>query len=203
MGLRKRAFVFPCILALLFACGFPVQPGPATLPPGTPTASPSRTPTQTAPPPATPSDTPDGSFSGSCAWTWANQELPELSDELRQEFDEASLEGVEIRASAYGENCLDAETNKVVRFTAMQTDFYLSVPVQDPEDHQAAGDWIAKVINILRPYTPGRVPGPNPGYVAIRFISSGGEENLWFSRSEAEKLIDGGTNGDDLYDAFR
>jgi len=81
--------------------------------------------------------------------------------------------------------------------------FYLAIAVQDITDHQASGEVIARVVEVLEPFSPGRVPGPNPGYIGIRFFTSASEENLWFQRTAAKDLLNSGKTGAALYDALR
>lgn len=199
---RKQRLLYGAVVLLfLLACGFPLQPWSAPTATQTAVAA-SLTPEKGGVSQAVPSETPGEPFTGACAWTWANQELPDLTQELANTFAQAGMGIVEVRAAAFGENCVDAQANKVVRFAAMQTDFYLTIPVEDTADRQAAGEWIVKVIKILEPYVPGKVPGPNPGYIGIRFVAPEGEVNLWFQRVEAEELVKSGKTGSELYDAL-
>lgn len=137
-----------------------------------------------------------------CAFVWANQELPEISEELAQAFTQANLTGVqEARASAYGENCLTAG-GKVQSFHAMQTDFYLVILVESTADTNLMGEWVAKVFPVLDLFPPGKVPGPNLGYVGIRFTGPAAEQNLWFRQQAARDLLQKGMRHGELFDAL-
>jgi hypothetical protein len=193
---------FAALLLFFAGCGFPRNPWkPAE--PSTPRPMVISTLAAETLPTTAPSGTPAAPAIGACAWVWANQELIDLTGELARAFQDEGLSGLEIRASAYGENCLDPQTNQVVRFAAMQTDFYLVIAVEDTADHRTAGEWIARSLKVLEPFVPGKVPGPNPGYIGIRFVSATGEDNLWFQRAAAEDFLKSVKNGSELYDALR
>ncbi len=159
---------------------------PATV---TPSAEPSPTFTPT-PPEAQP-----------CGYTWANKDLPEVNDQLAQALMAANLAGVEGHASAYGENCVTAD-GKVQSFHAMQTDFYFTIAVESIEDAGMMGEWVEKIFPLLDQFPPGEVPGPNLGYVGIRYTSSAGVKNLWFRQQAARELLQQGLHQDDLYHAL-
>ena len=156
----------------------------------TPTLEPSPTFT-----PAPPTEEP-------CGYAWANQSLPEISANLSQAFADANLTGVlEARASAYGENCVTA-SGQVQSFHAMYTDFYLTIAVEDTEDASVMGEWVEKVFPVLDRFPPGEVPGPNLGYVGIRFTGGGSEKNLWFRQQTARDLLQQDKRGAALFEAL-
>lgn len=138
----------------------------------------------------------------SCAFVWSNRSLPDVATEINQAFRKQGLAEVEVEASAYGENCLDPTTNEVVRFSAMQTDFFLNVVVDSVEDHQDLGEWIEKLMRVLNEFPPGRVPGSTPGMVGISFTSASDVVDLTFPISKGKNLIDEGLKGSDLFDAL-
>jgi hypothetical protein len=138
----------------------------------------------------------------SCAFVWSNRSLPELSTEVNQAFRKHGLAEVEVEASAYGEDCLDPATNEVVRFTAIQTDFFLNVAVESIENHQVLGDWIEKSILVLNEFPPGKAPGPNLGMIGLIFTSSSDSVNLSFPISKCKNLLAEGLKGGELFDAL-
>jgi hypothetical protein len=138
-----------------------------------------------------------------CAFVWSNRTLVEEAQQVDAAFMEAGMSPVEVQASAYGEDCLDSETNQVVRFTPMQTDFYLTIPVESTADVQQMGDWVERSMRVLESFPPGQVPGPNPGYVGITFGDGTETVNLWFLRSQAKSLMDEGLRGGELFEALR
>jgi hypothetical protein len=84
--------------------------------------------------------------------------LPELMAEVQAAMEDAGLENVTVSASAYGENCYANETNEVVYFAAMQTDFHVTAQVEDIEDGEALGDLTLAIITVLNEYPPGEAP---------------------------------------------
>jgi hypothetical protein len=185
----RRIAIFACLI-FLAGCVItrPDQPALVTTIPVTPTH-----PILT--------ETPSSSEPQQCGYTWANEELPEVSEKLNQAFEDAGFGDLQARASAYGENCMGAN-GQVVRFMAMQTDFYLTIPVEDVEDAQEMGGWIAKVFPVIERFPPGEVPGPNLGYIGIRFTGSAGEKNLWFRQQTARDLLQQGLSQRELFEAL-
>jgi hypothetical protein len=144
----------------------------------------------------TPADTPV------CAYVEASKDAPEASSALTQAYRSADFANVDVRAEAYGENCIDTNTNRVASFSARQTDIYLSVPVQDIHDTQALGDWISRLVPVINLVPADQLPGPNPGNIAIQFTSAADTVNLWFPRQTAQGLIQKGLRGSALYEAL-
>ncbi|MBE0696293.1 MAG: hypothetical protein IH586_05160, partial [Anaerolineaceae bacterium] len=137
-----------------------------------------------------------------CAFVWSSRSLPELSTEINQAFRKQGWAEVEVEASAYGEDCLDPETNKIVRFTALQTDFFLNVSINSISDHQILGEWIEKSMRVLNEFPPGIVPGSNLGMIGISFKSSSDSVSLSFPISSCRKLLNEGLRGGELFDAL-
>lgn len=167
-----------------------------------PFSSPTNTPglVATLTPLPTETDTP---ATVNCAYVWSNRSLPEVTSQLNQAFRTSGLAEVEGEATAYGEDCFDSETNQVVQFLAVQTDFFVSVQVDQIEDPQELGEWVEKIMRVLRDFPPGQVPGLNPGYVGMTFTAGSQTANLWFRRSEADQLLQEGLRGSSLYDALQ
>jgi hypothetical protein len=194
-----RSLLLLVVAALLAAC----SALPVNLP-GRPTNTPPVIPTVTATPEPTSTPTVDPAR---CAYVWSNRSQPELSQAVNQAFRDAGMQDVEAVASAYGEDCLDPETNTVVKFLAMQTDFYIGVNVISISDGQLMGEWIEKIVRVIEQIPRDSIPGPNPGYLNITFQAEGQnglqKVTLWFPRAQAKELIENGTRGSDLYEALR
>jgi hypothetical protein len=134
----------------------------------TPQVLPARSPTDTPSAP-TPTSTPDV-FSTQCGYQWAYQDLPDLT----AQFDPAVkslIPDSTSRATAFGENCV-AANGQVVRFLAMETDFYVFATVDTLNDYETFGNWIAQVIQVVNGYSPEMIAGPKPGFVEFRFEKS-------------------------------
>jgi hypothetical protein len=179
------------LLFLFSACNYPAQGGSAPDLTGVPV---------TAPAPET--DTPPQDDSSTeCGFVWARESLPELS----QEFDAALKEALPQAsgyAEAYGENCITNQ-GEVVRFLAMETDFYATLTVENLEDKQALGKFAEQVLSVLAGFPVGSTPGPQPGYVGITFQSPGDELRLWFTRRDAEAALENGLRGEELFNALQ
>lgn len=138
-----------------------------------------------------------------CAFVWSNHSLPEVSSEINRTFRQDGFPEVEVEASAYGEDCLNPETNQIVRFLARQTDFYIKVSVEGSNSPQVMGEWVERCVRIIEAFPPEKLPGTVAGYIGISFTSSLENENLWFPRSKAKNLIEEGLKGSELYEALR
>jgi len=132
-----------------------------------------------------------------CAFVWANEYLPELSDNV-----DKALKGIQPEAEgfaqAYGENCV-TETGEVVRFHAMETDFHISLKVDDLGDEQSLGELIESVMNVLVEFPTADTPGPQPGYVGINFEAPDESFRLWVMRTEIESALENGLRGEELF----
>ena len=136
-----------------------------------------------------------------CGFMWASNPLPELSGD----FDKA-LKQVQPQASgyaeAYGENCIDNEGN-VVRFLTMETDFHITLKVNDLEDKQVLGKLIEQVLAVVATYPPEETPGPQPGYVGITFEAPTDKIRLWFIQKDGESAIKNGLQGAELFNTLQ
>jgi hypothetical protein len=178
------------IIFLLSACNFPK---PGQLNPGLTVEPDAGLSTET--------ESPQGFATTECAYVWARESLPDLS----KDFEEA-LQEVQPQANghteAYGENCIDSQGN-VVRFLAMETDFYATLEVKDLGDKQALGEWIEQVLVVVAKFPVEDTPGPQPGYVGITFKAPGDELRLWFTRMDAETALENGLQGEELFNALQ
>jgi hypothetical protein len=179
------------VLCLLGACNLPApgQPAPdLTIVP------------DTAPAQATDMPAQDDSYT-ECGFVWAREPLPDLS----REFD-AALKEVLPEASgyaeAYGENCLNNQ-GEVVRFLAMETDFYVTLKVDNLQEKQALGGLAEQILRVVAQFPVEDTPGPQPGYIGITFQSPGDELRLWFTRRDAEAALENGLRGEALFNALQ
>ena len=141
-----------------------------------------------------------GSASTQCAFVEGRQALPELSGRFIGNLKNAALPIETARAEAYGENCVAAD-NSVVRFTAMETDFYVTLDVASLGDEAALGQSLEKILLIID-NIPADQMGPNPGYIGVTFKAGEQVKNLWFTRTRAKALEAQGLKGADLYTAL-
>jgi len=110
---------------------------------------------------------------GGCGYQWAYQDLPELTTQLDYAVKEFAPDS-RAHATAFGENCLGAD-GQVLKFLAMETDFYVFISVEVLNDYQSFGDWIAQVMQVVTGFPPALIIGPKPGFVAFRFEKSESE----------------------------
>jgi hypothetical protein len=110
---------------------------------------------------------------GQCAYTWAYKDLPEISAEFQSEV-QAVIPEAEAHATAYGEDCV--YENGSATFSAMETDFYIIMPMNDLTDNETLATYIVQILPIVDGFSPPRVPGSNEGFVEFTFRN--GEEQL-------------------------
>jgi len=151
---------------------------------------------------------PDGEFPGTtevpsttqCGYQWAYQDLPELSMQFDQAI-KAIIPNSTSHATAFGENCVTAD-GQIVRFAAMETDFYVIAAVDSLEDRAIFGNWIAEVMQTINNFSHDQLAGPNPGFVAYRFEKSGAEFiNIRVSIQQYNETANGKT-GEELFQMF-
>ena len=136
-----------------------------------------------------------------CAYMWANNPLPELSDDFNKILKDMQPQASGY-AEAYGENCIDNEGN-IVHFLPMETDFHVTLKVNNLEDKQALGELIEQVLAVVAKFPKEETPGPQPGYVGITFEAPTDELRLWFTQMDAETAIESGAKGEALFNALQ
>lgn len=118
--------------------------------------------------------TTEASALGQCYYNWAYEELPDISAEFQSAV-RAVIPEAEARATAFGENCV--YENGSATFSAMETDFYVALPVSDLTDKEMLGTLIEHILPILDGFASPRVPGPREGFVEIIF-RNGDEQSI-------------------------
>jgi hypothetical protein len=136
-----------------------------------------------------------------CAFVWANDSLPELSNDFNEALKIVHPEA-EGYAQAYFENCVTAE-GEVVRFHVMETDFYITLKVNDLGDKEVLGNRIKDVLDVMAAFPTLETPGPQPGYIEITFESPENELRLWLMRTEIETAYEKGLRGSELFNALQ
>jgi hypothetical protein len=116
----------------------------------------------------------DDSSIGPCAYTWAYHDADELSALL-----DAEVKAIDPTASAhanfYGEDCAYADGSST--FSALETDFYIRIPVNDLTDEEALGIWMAQILQFTTQIPQEQIQG-NFGFV-----------EFWFEKSDNEQII--------------
>ncbi len=144
------------------------------------TAIPSSPPVATATPlPITPTIEP-------CAFVEATQNLPDLSAQVDNAIKELQP-AASGRAEAYGENCVYASSGQST-FSAMETDFYLTINVKSLNDDNELGMWIVNAMKIVGALPPDSIAGPQAGFVEFTFKTADDQKNLRVPISQYNEL---------------
>lgn len=106
---------------------------------------------------------------GQCAYQWAYEDLPDLSSDFQRSIQQLQVEA-QASAFAFGENCVHA--NGSADFIPMETDFNITLQVNDLSNEDELGAWIVKVMQVIENVPPDQILGPRPGRVSIEFRSS-------------------------------
>jgi len=141
--------------------------------------------------------------SRNCIYIWATQPLPDLSEKVQSAINAASLTGVSATAESYGENCIDPQTNKVRGFTSLETDFHITAQVADLTNKDNLGGLLEKILSVLDAFPAGKIPGSQPGYIAISFMSGKAESNLSFAASAGKSARLLGLHGTALFEKLQ
>ena len=111
---------------------------------------------------------------GQCAYVWAYHNAEELSAMI-----DAEMRGLDPAASGnasfYGEDCVYADGTST--FSAMETDFYVRLPVADLTNEDTLGEWISQVLPLVLEFPTDMIQGK---YGFVEF---------WFERSTSEQLV--------------
>lgn len=137
-----------------------------------------------------------------CGYQWAYQSLPAVSEQLQQALDAAGLDGVTIRAEAFGENCVNAD-GSVQRFLPMQTDLYFQAMLADlaPE---TIGSQVELIYAALQHIPIDTLPGPGSASAYLTFEFAAGHENIRFrvQRQQVTAALQAGNHNAELYNAL-
>lgn len=171
---------------ILGACSTGVS-SPQTVPPSTTGASPAL---PTTVDPSTPQE---------CGYQWAYKDLPELSSSFHQSIQVLQPEA-QASTFAFGENCVHADGS--ADFIAMETDFNVTLQVNDLSIASDLGEWIVKVMRVIEDIPPDQIVGPRPGRVSLRFQSNDNEQFVNFYIDQYQSLPSG-LNHAEIYQALQ
>ncbi|MBI5965934.1 MAG: hypothetical protein HY863_20845 [Chloroflexi bacterium] len=111
---------------------------------------------------------------GQCAYTWAYhnaEELGAMIDEGMRDLNPAASGN----ASFYGEDCVYPDGTST--FGAMETDFYVRIPVDDLTNEDTLGEWLSQVLQVVLEFPTELIQGK---YGFVEF---------WFEKSASEQLV--------------
>src|SRR5512138_241336 len=121
-----------------------------------------------------------------CGYQWAHGDLPELSNNFQQSIQALQPEAT-AGAYAFGENCVRAD-GTVADFLAMETDFNISLHVDDLANESVLGKWIVQVMQVVEDIPSDQIAGPRPGHVSIVFQSSTAQAVINFYIDQYQEL---------------
>lgn len=154
-------------------------------------------------PESTLTPTPVEESANPCGYTWARKTLPDVGSQVGDAFRTAGISNAEIWAEAYGESCIDAKTGQVQSFSTMETDFHVRLTVSSLDDSQTMGELLEKTLGVLDGFPPGKVPGPQPGYIGVEFDAGQNVLNLWFQATQGVEARQQGLHGTALLEALK
>jgi hypothetical protein len=141
----------------------------------------------------------DPSTPQECGYQWAYKDLPELSSSFHQYIQVLQPEA-QASAFAFGENCVHADGS--ADFIAMETDFNVTLQVNDLSIASDLGEWIVKVMRVVEDIPPDQIVGPRPGRVSLRFQSNDNEQFVNFYIDQYQSLPSG-LNNAEIYQALQ
>ncbi|HUF00121.1 MAG TPA: hypothetical protein VMN99_12765 [Anaerolineales bacterium] len=121
-----------------------------------------------------------------CGYQWATQDLPELSSSFQQSIQELQPEA-QANAYTFGENCVLSDRS-IAGFSAMETDFNITLQVTDVANESDLGEWIVKVMQVIGSIPPERIVGPRPGRVSITFQTNSDQKIVNFYINQFQDL---------------
>jgi len=124
-----------------------------------------------------------------CGYQWANQDLPELSSSFQQSIQTLQPEA-QASAYAFGENCFRSD-GSVAGFSAMETDFNITLQVDDLANISNLGQWLVKVMQVIESIPTEQIAGPRPGRVSIVFQSNADQSFINFYIDQYQALPSG------------
>lgn len=155
--------------------------------------------TLTPSPTAFPTNTVSGSVQ--CAYSWAHRDLPDVATLAQNALAKANITDTTIRADAYGEDCIDFNTNTIVSFGAMTTDFYLTVEVSNLNGPNTLADYVVDVYTVLSDLNQDSLPA-RLGYLGFTFTAGTTTKYLRTTFDDIKAALDKNLSGSKLLDAL-
>ncbi|MEZ4672425.1 MAG: hypothetical protein R3E39_31360 [Anaerolineae bacterium] len=132
----------------------------------------------------------------SCAFMWARQDLPIVTEIVQTALKDAGIGYVTARAEAYGENCV-GQDQSISYFAAMTTDFYLTIPVNTLDDDQYLGEIVRAAYHMLVAIPEKSLPA-KLGYLDITFAAAEQSKHFRTMFPSLRPLIEGEANPETL-----
>lgn len=138
------------------------------------------------------------SYPQGCGYQWAYKDMSELSSEFQESIRLLQPEA-QATAFGFGEDCIHADGSAT--FIPMETDFNITLQTGDLSEEQA-GEWVVKIMQVIKSIPPDQIMGPRPGRVIILFESSGERKGANFYIDEYDALPIGLSNAE-IYRALQ
>jgi len=126
-----------------------------------------------------------------CGYQWASKDLPDLSNKFLQTIQQLQP-SAQASAYAFGENCVYADGR--ADFSAMETDFNVTVQVSSLTDTNKCGEWIVKVMQVIVDIPNEELVGPRPGKVSMTLQAGSEQKNINFYIERYQSLPKGLSN---------
>ena len=97
-----------------------------------------------------------------CYFNWADQPLPELSNQVKTALKAANLPLVSAVVYVHGENCTNSQNNEVVYFSPMETVYRTTFQVETLTDTENLGNMLETIMIVLDGFPMEAILGPNP-----------------------------------------
>ena len=138
------------------------------------------------------------SYPQGCGYQWAYKDMPELSSEFQESIRLLQPEA-QATAFGFGEDCIHADGSAT--FIPMETDFNITLQTGDLSDEEA-GQWVVKIMQVIKNIPPDQIMGPRPGRVIILFESSGERKgaNFYIDKYDA---LPAGLSKAEIYPALQ
>jgi hypothetical protein len=140
----------------------------------------------------------DSGLVGQCYYNWGTKSLPEESQLIQNGLLTAGIQFTSAIAEAYGENCIDSITHLPLGFSVLETDFRITLSIEEIENDKELGDVIYQVTKTILDFPDGTFPGSSKGYVSFQFNSGSSLKNFWFPIASIETDIKNGVKGINL-----
>lgn len=156
---------------------------------------------------ASPDALPTNACTSPVTMVWNSHKLEDLSAQFQAALDEAGLEGAEGAAEVFGEDWYEsasggAGNQETCYFSAMQTDFYVTLRAASLADREALGRSLAKILDALGRFPPEETPGPQPGFLDVTLVAGDEHQALRVLVPEARQARARGLSGAALMEAL-
>lgn len=124
-----------------------------------------------------PTITTTASSYGGCGYQWAYKDLPDLSSKFLHAIQQLQP-SAQANAFAFGEDCVYADGH--ADFIAMETDFNVTLQINDLGDPNECGKWVTKIMQIILAIPKDEIVGPRPGRVSMSLQAGSEQKNFSF-----------------------